>query len=647
MSTEVSKVIGEIGQIRDEIAQIIRDRGSYIAPNTKLKELVPYIRSFAQPELEEGIVTPASVSFDAYPSKGYVGFSKVTVNPIPYQRKDTDVTVDGATVNIPYGYYRSNVSKSVASGSASTPATTITANPSLATTYTSGSGYKMTVSKTQSVTPTVSAGYVSSGTAGTITVSGSAYVPQSSTGSATASTTDTAKRNIGYGQQTTIGAGYYPTDRIVRNSVAAGSAKTPADTITATNTVTIDENGLITATASGSKSITPTVKAGYVNAGTAGTVSASGTGTLQLTKRTSSDLTVSGAKVTAPAGYYPNAADTTLPSAGMPQLTFTAVAYDDEGEIEVKATATQSAGYVAGGSNYRATYPKLTVSGDTATMECGDAKITRKVASVTRANTSITTTADDTNDTLTLSASNNQGTGYVTGSNQTASKVITLTASGATVTATDNSSTPVKISKSVTTATQATPGITVSSTGLITASATQTAGYVSAGTQSTTKQLTTQGGKTVTPTTSNQTAVASGRYTTGAVTVKGDSNLVAGNIKKGVSIFGVTGTYEGTGGASVTTCTITVTFTANTGNTLTSATTFANGAFSAFQSTTKSGTFTIQNVVCGSALSIGTTYPCTLYWSGSQQGHQSLYGGMITVPSTSGTYTVEVGVLDD
>lgn len=98
------------------------------------------------------------------------------------------------------------------------------------------------------------------------------------------------------------------------------------------------------------------------------------------------------------------------------------------------------------------------------------------------------------------------------------------------------------------TATQATPSITVSSAGVITASATQSAGYVAAGTKSATKQLTTQAAKTVTPSTANQTAVAIGRYTTGAVTVKGDANLVAGNIKSGTTIFGVTGTYEGSGG---------------------------------------------------------------------------------------------------
>ena len=119
-----------------------------------------------------------------------------------------------------------------------------------------------------------------------------------------------------------------------------------------------------------------------------------------------------------------------------------------------------------------------------------------------------------------------------------------VTASGATVTV-PSGHYPSKVQKSVNTATQATPSISVSSSGLITASATQSAGYVSSGTKSATKQLTTQVAKTVTPKATSQTAVASGRYTTGAVTVAGDANLIAGNIKKGVNIFGVTGTYSG------------------------------------------------------------------------------------------------------
>lgn len=93
--------------------------------------------------------------------------------------------------------------------------------------------------------------------------------------------------------------------------------------------------------------------------------------------------------------------------------------------------------------------------------------------------------------------------------------------------------------------TQATPSISVSSGGLITATATQSGGIVASGSKSATKQLTTQGAKTVTPTTAEQIAVAAGRYVTGDVKVAGDANLVAENIAEGVSIFGVVGTHGG------------------------------------------------------------------------------------------------------
>ena len=114
-----------------------------------------------------------------------------------------------------------------------------------------------------------------------------------------------------------------------------------------------------------------------------------------------------------------------------------------------------------------------------------------------------------------------------------------LTSSGATVTVPAGYYAS-QVSKSVATATQATPSISVDSAGLITASTTQSAGYVSSGTKSATEQLTTQAAQTITPGTSNKT-IASGRYLTGTQTIKGDSNLVASNIKSGVSIFGVAG----------------------------------------------------------------------------------------------------------
>lgn len=58
--------------------------------------------------------------------------------------------------------------------------------------------------------------------------------------------------------------------------------------------------------------------------------------------------------------------------------------------------------------------------------------------------------------------------------------------------------------------------------------------------------------KTVTPTATAQTIQADDTYDgLGTVTVSGDTDLVADNIKKDVEIFGVTGTYEGSGSGGI------------------------------------------------------------------------------------------------
>ena len=72
-----------------------------------------------------------------------------------------------------------------------------------------------------------------------------------------------------------------------------------------------------------------------------------------------------------------------------------------------------------------------------------------------------------------------------------------------------------------------------------------TAGYVSAGTAQSasvtlTAAVTTKAAATITPGTSNQ-EIAAGTYLTGKQTISGDQNLVSGNIKSGVSIFGIQG----------------------------------------------------------------------------------------------------------
>ena len=87
-------------------------------------------------------------------------------------RSSSDLTVSGAKVKVPVGFYYAEASKSVATGSAKTPATTITVTPSVSIDTSTGV-VTASVSKTQNITPTVTAGYVSSGTAGAITVDGS------------------------------------------------------------------------------------------------------------------------------------------------------------------------------------------------------------------------------------------------------------------------------------------------------------------------------------------------------------------------------------------------------------------------------------------------------------------------------------------
>ena len=83
----------------------------------------------------------------------------------------SDLTASGATVTVPAGYYSSQASKSVASGSATAPTSISGTSASLTT----GSN-TITLTKSVSVTPVVSAGYVSSGTAANSSVSLTATV---------------------------------------------------------------------------------------------------------------------------------------------------------------------------------------------------------------------------------------------------------------------------------------------------------------------------------------------------------------------------------------------------------------------------------------------------------------------------------------
>ena len=96
-----------------------------------------------------------------------------------------NLSASGATVTVPAGYYASQATKSVDSGSATAPATISGTSASLST----GSN-TLTLSKTISVTPTVTAGYVASGTAGNSSVSLTASVTTKAAATITPGTSD-------------------------------------------------------------------------------------------------------------------------------------------------------------------------------------------------------------------------------------------------------------------------------------------------------------------------------------------------------------------------------------------------------------------------------------------------------------------------
>lgn len=166
--------------------------------------------------LESKNVTPTESAQTITPTSGKV-ISAVSINAIPSnyvgsniaQNSSGDLIISGATVTAPSGYYAAAASKTIPSGSAKTPATSITANPAISI---SASGLiTATASATKSITPTVSVGYITAGTAGTATVSGSS-TSQLDTQTAVTITPSTVQQTVG-------GAGKFMTGAITVSSI--------------------------------------------------------------------------------------------------------------------------------------------------------------------------------------------------------------------------------------------------------------------------------------------------------------------------------------------------------------------------------------------------------------------------------------------
>lgn len=173
--TEISNkgVVVPVGSNSDDlatlIAQITGGGGSAIVITDTIDPVSGgTIRTITAVDISGDTVTASDMLYGvtAHDASG----TAVTGNIVT--KTQADLSASGDTVTAPAGYYASSASKSVASGSAATPATTITATPTISVNSSTGV-ITASVSASQSVTPTVSAGYVSAGTAGTITASGS------------------------------------------------------------------------------------------------------------------------------------------------------------------------------------------------------------------------------------------------------------------------------------------------------------------------------------------------------------------------------------------------------------------------------------------------------------------------------------------
>lgn len=259
--------------------------GNFFTQNNQRKwRLIPSAYAEGAGWVDEGSIPGTDADFSAIPynttitptesSQTIGGYNcmmegAVTVNAIPSnyvgsgitQRSSTDLTASGATVTVPSGYYSSQASKAVSSGSA-TPASTISGTSATVSTGTN----TLTLSKTVSNTPTVSAGYISSGTAGNSNVSLTASVTTQAAQTLYPSTSDQTINSGRYltGNQTVKAV---TTSNLTAENIKSGVTVTVGDSSNASRVASVTGTYTGGGSSSGVKTGTLTV-ASNVNTST-------------------------------------------------------------------------------------------------------------------------------------------------------------------------------------------------------------------------------------------------------------------------------------------------------------------------------------------------------------------------------------------
>lgn len=485
-------------------------------------------------------VTPSETNQSITYDTGYTGLGVVTVGAISntYVGSAIDVnptiTVGGATVTIPSGYYNAQTTKSVASGTAGTPSASkgtvsnnsITVTPSVTNTtgYITGgtkTGTAVTISASELVSgnkaitangtnidvtnyETVSVNVPTGG--GSPTIETLTVTPSESEQTFNSSSVD------GYKPVTVeaISSTYIGSDILRTSAIFPSSIGTHTDTYYVINMVPMD-NFYFTEAAPAyvPRNYFGTATAAQVLEGATFT-SATGLaieGTIEA--KSSADVTVSGATVSIPSGYYSAATSKSVAS----------------GTTTAPTSISGTAASVSTGTNTLtltktvSVTPRITTAGYISSGTAGNSSVSL-TASVT-----VDPTPTASGATVTIPA------GYYT--EQTTKSVSSGSAKG-----------PTSLSGSSATVTTGTNTLTLTKTG-VTTTPIVSAGYVSSATASTatvalTASVTTKAAATITPTTINQT-IASGTYLTGTQTIVGDADLVGGNILSTANIFGVQG----------------------------------------------------------------------------------------------------------